>query len=178
MLLRALIHRPVARGRLRIGLRTRVREGAAISVFPETELFKASDRPRTHALFKVPFLTTQNTLLSWNHLAVRRRSCSARSHVEAWPKQAHDARQQDDPPWARLLCRLPRVTSVLSRRGVAQLGTRALQRLFESWKPVRGNGIERRRQVEGVALAAHEPIVGFGGGQGALDLQRRAQPLR
>src|SRR5262252_6697976 len=40
MLLRALIHRPAARGRLRIGLRTRVRDGGCYLGIPRNEAFQ------------------------------------------------------------------------------------------------------------------------------------------
>jgi hypothetical protein len=40
MLLRALIHRPAARGRLRIGLRTRVREGGGYLGIPRNGAFQ------------------------------------------------------------------------------------------------------------------------------------------
>src|SRR5262249_45784111 len=51
MLLRALIHRPVARGRLRIGLRTRVREGGCYLGIPRNGAFQGF-RPseNTHSL--------------------------------------------------------------------------------------------------------------------------------
>src|SRR5262249_31810049 len=51
MLLRVLIHRPVARGRLRLGLRTRVREGGCYLGIPRNGAFQGF-RPseNTHTL--------------------------------------------------------------------------------------------------------------------------------
>jgi hypothetical protein len=63
--------------------------GAAISVFPEMELFKASDRPRTHTLFKVLFLITQNKTLA----------CTSRPSKWAWrgPREVRCPRSGSSP---------------------------------------------------------------------------------
>ena len=61
---------------------------------------------------------------------------------------------------------------------VRTLGACTLHRLCKPWELVRGNDVERRRQVQGLPLIPHEPIIGFADRQDALDLQRRTQPLR